>query len=230
MNHRVHRRIMAECLELLRRNDIEVTDGVTRVIEHFFSTEKHLSVDDIQKFARQHRLKVSREDITQALSLLVDFGFAVKKEFEEGLDRYEHLHLDQHHDHLYCVRCGKITEFVSPRIEQDQLEMARLHGFHPLTHEMHIYGLCSDCIGGEREFLANLSDVPAGGRFRVVELVASAGHGFGFKRRLQDMGLVPGAAGQVIQAGRGLVVVALGSVRVALNARQSKKVRVTLLS
>lgn len=228
MNHRVHRRILVECYELLKRHNIEVTDAISRVIEFFFSTDQHLSIEDIQEYAASHEIAISRKDILEALSLLVDFGFAVKKNFGEGPDRYEHLHLDQHHDHFCCVRCGKIVEFVSPIIEQEQLEVARRYGFHAFTHKMQIHGLCTSCFGDDNEFVAPLSEAPPGARFRVVEFTPGIGKGFGLKRRLQDMGLVPGADGQVIQTGRGLVVVALGSVRVALSAGQSKKIRVAL--
>ena len=51
----------------------------------------------------------------------------------------------QHHDHLLCVECGKVVEFLNDNIEQQQRAVAKTHGFELLEHSMVLYGLCGRC-------------------------------------------------------------------------------------
>ena len=53
----------------------------------------------------------------------------------------------EHHDHLVCVRCGRVTEFVDETIEQRQRKIAARNGFTMTDHSLIIYGVCSDCQG-----------------------------------------------------------------------------------
>ena len=64
-----------------------------------------------------------------------------------------------HHDHLICERCGRIIEFVQPRIEELQEELAQRYGFVATTHKMEIYGICKAC----RESLDPLQGRPLNG-------------------------------------------------------------------
>jgi Fur family ferric uptake transcriptional regulator len=230
MNHQSHRRILAECLRFLSVNGVSVDDSVKAIIEFFFSADHHVSLTDIQNHARTRRLSISREQISRTLSLLVEYGFAVRKEFGESTTVYEHLHLGEHHDHFYCLRCGRIIEFVSAGIEQLQLEEARKAGFHAFSHRMQIHGLCGECFGEAEQTLLQLTMVQKGGKFRVV---GYEGEKKGkphrhARRRFADLGLVPGAEGEVINNSLGMLVINLHGSRIALGRGESRHVTVTL--
>jgi Fur family ferric uptake transcriptional regulator len=55
----------------------------------------------------------------------------------------------EHHDHLLCVRCGKVEEFVDRTIEERQQELAHKAGFRMTDHCLYIYGICADCQQAE---------------------------------------------------------------------------------
>ena len=57
-------------------------------------------------------------------------------ECEPGLGR-------EHHDHMICVMCGGILEFLQPAIERLQADACRKHGFRPLDHTLQIQGVCA---------------------------------------------------------------------------------------
>ena len=50
-----------------------------------------------------------------------------------------------HHDHMTCLRCGAVLEFVSPAIERLQRAEARRRGFVMQGHALEITGLCRCC-------------------------------------------------------------------------------------
>jgi Fur family transcriptional regulator, ferric uptake regulator len=54
-----------------------------------------------------------------------------------------------HHDHLVCVRCGRVVEFFEAAIETRQEAIAREHGFTIEDHSLVIYGVCADCRPGQ---------------------------------------------------------------------------------
>ena len=54
------------------------------------------------------------------------------------------LNQGEHHDHLVCLRCGKVEEFCDPMIEQLQQRIAAERGFQLREHALSMYGLCSD--------------------------------------------------------------------------------------
>ncbi|MBD3345800.1 MAG: hypothetical protein GF401_12125 [Chitinivibrionales bacterium] len=229
MNTRAHRRILAECTRLLSLHSIPVTDSVHRIMEYFFSADHHVSLADIECFAEEEGLTITKPDIKKTIDLLVEFGFATKRIFADGVERYEHYHIGEHHDHLYCLKCGKIIEFYSSTLEEEQVEAAREHGFHAFSHKMQINGLCSQCFGEESQILP-LTRVQSGGTFRIIEVSPSHGKGggHGIVRRLHELGLVPGTEGQVMHNGRGMIVINIGQSRIALRRGQSHKIKVTL--
>lgn len=49
-----------------------------------------------------------------------------------------------HHHHLVCTTCGGVedTELCAAPTEA---ELRRLHGFHPMAHDLDIYGTCRRC-------------------------------------------------------------------------------------
>lgn len=65
-----------------------------------------------------------------------------------------------------------------------------------------------------------LAFLPAGRRGVVKEVLG----GFGFRRRLAEMGLVKGAVVRVIRNDRGPLIIALGEARLALGFGMAQKV------
>lgn len=226
MNRRAHRRILAECRRCLAVHGTAVEQPVDEILEYFFANDSHVSIGDIERFCRERGLDIDRPAIEETLQLLVEYGFASRKQFGDDEVRYEHLHPGEHHDHLYCLRCGAIIEFYAPELEELQAAEARARGFHAFSHRLQIHGLCDSCFGEASETLQPLSSVRRGGTFRIVE-IAGRGHGRG-RRRFTDMGLIPDARGEVLSNTLGIVVVNLGGSRLALGRGQAEQVRVAL--
>jgi Fur family ferric uptake transcriptional regulator len=114
------------------------------IADVFFSAGGHLSIEDLLVRARKIDGKVSQATVYRTMKLLTDCGLAHARNFQDGQTRYE-VSDHEHHDHLICTRCGRIVEFVEPKIEQLQDKVASRHGFVVTDHKMELYGLCGDC-------------------------------------------------------------------------------------
>ncbi|MCE9499696.1 MAG: transcriptional repressor [Leptospira sp.] len=78
-------------------------------------------------------------------SKMVEASLLTEHDFGKDFKFYEHIIGHQHHDHIICIECGKIEEFVDEKIEELQAAAAKGKGFTITGHDLNIYGICEDC-------------------------------------------------------------------------------------
>ena len=116
-----------------------------QIIEKFLTLEKHVSALELYNVMRKHGIKIGYSTVYRTLRLLAESGLARKVDLGQGEARFEHKLGHKHHDHLFCLRCGKMVEFTSPKIEKLQNQIAQKNHFSPNAHNLVIYGLCEKC-------------------------------------------------------------------------------------
>lgn len=224
-----HKRILKECTEFLNLNGYTVTKELSELLVYFFSTDKHLSFEEIKHIAHNKKLEVTDSKIRRTIDTLVEYGFATIKDFGDGIPRYEHLHYGEHHDHFYCLKCGLIIEFYSPLIETQQHTEAMKKGFHPFSHKMQISGLCEKCFGKSSAHTIPLSRVESGARFIINDVEESSLFlETGIRKKLLDLGLIPGCKGEVLTNTGGRIVIIVNGSRLALGHAMSQVILVLL--
>jgi len=115
------------------------------ILEEFLSVGSHLSTEELYLRLRRKNPRIGYATVHRTLKLFAECGIAEQRHFGDGQARYEASDLDEHHDHLICISCGKIVEFEDTRIEQLQEEVARQHGFSIERHRLELYGCCESC-------------------------------------------------------------------------------------
>lgn len=135
----------------LRIRGLKSTAERLQVLRAIFAHERHFAVDDIQMEMRRRGRSASRATIYRTLALLSESGLIREAVRGNGYTHYEHVHEAEHHDHLLCVRCGAVVEFVCTEIERLQEDICRRHGFTAHTHAHQINGLCRRCAGARRD-------------------------------------------------------------------------------
>lgn len=137
----------------LRERSLPVTTQREQVAEALFAAGGHLSVEDVEQQLRGRDLHVGKATIYRTLDLLADSGMIVERDFGEGFRRYERVPGHPHHEHLICLRCGKVVEFQNDRLERMKSLIADEYGFRHSHHRLEIYGVCRECqqrAGGAR--------------------------------------------------------------------------------
>ena len=76
--------------------------------------------------------------IYRVLTQFEQVGLLIRHHFEGGKAVYE-LNEKSHHDHIVCLQCGHVTEFVNEEIENLQTKVAEEHGFKIIEHSLIIY-------------------------------------------------------------------------------------------
>lgn len=115
------------------------------VMKAFTEAKGHLTVDELFERAREIDPKVGYTTVWRVLKLLEAEGLAESKKFHDGFTRYELVGGKKHHDHLICTKCGALIEFINPKIEEIQRQVAESHSFSITTHKLELYGYCRKC-------------------------------------------------------------------------------------
>lgn len=131
--------------QFLRERSLPVTSQREQVADVLFAAGGHLSVDDIEQLLRARDVHVGKATIYRTLDLLVESRMVVERDFGEGFRRYERVPGHPHHEHLICLRCGKVVEFQNDRLERLKALIADEYGFQHSHHRLEIYGVCREC-------------------------------------------------------------------------------------
>ena len=129
----------------LRDHRLPVTRQRDLVAEIVFGSDEHLSVDEIQRRLSERGERVGTATVYRTLEVLVESGLVRAHDFGEGFKRYEPMPAQAHHEHLICVRCGRVVEFANERLERMLPIFADEHGFQHQHHRVEIYGVCREC-------------------------------------------------------------------------------------
>ena len=131
---------------LLKRSSLKFTIQREVILETLYNSNEHLTPEALHHLIQEKfpDLKTGIATVYRTLSLLEDSNMVTSLSFGAQGKKYE-LGAKNHHDHLICVECGSITEFVDEQIEERQHHIADELGFKMQDHSMQIYGICKKC-------------------------------------------------------------------------------------
>lgn len=105
---------------------------------------RHMSAEDVYKSLLESGDDVGIATVYRVLTQFEAAGLVFRHNFEGGHSVFE-LNEGQHHDHILCIKCGKVDEFMDTTIEKRQKEIARQYGYEMTDHTLTIHGVCPDC-------------------------------------------------------------------------------------
>ena len=131
----------------LRSHALKLTPQRKRIFDRVFATHEHFNAETIYEWLQQEDgPRVSRATVYRTLNLLLEGEFIKGLDTGRGEFVYEHTLGHQHHDHMVCLECGRIEEFVDPVIEERQLAASRERGFELVSHDLRLVGYCKSCV------------------------------------------------------------------------------------
>lgn len=129
----------------LRRFGLKVTLPRLKVLEILEKADPHhMRAEVVYKQLLDAQEEVGLATVYRVLTQFEGAGLVTRHNFEGGHAVFE-LNKGGHHDHLVCLKCGKVLEFLDHIIEKRQQKIAKNHGFKITGHSLTIYGLCQGC-------------------------------------------------------------------------------------
>ena len=107
--------------------------------------ERHLTAEMVYKILIRENEEIGLATVYRVLTQFEAAGIVTRHHFEGGNSIFE-LDTGDHHDHILCMKCGKVDEFTDPLIEVRQQEVASNLGYDLVDHGLYLYGFCPKCI------------------------------------------------------------------------------------
>ena len=108
------------------------------------SSVRHQSAEDIYQALRDEGEEVGLATVYRVLTQFEAAGLVTRHHFEGGQAVFE-LNREGHHDHIVCIGCGRVEEFVDEIIESQQAKIAETKGYEITDHSLILYGTCPEC-------------------------------------------------------------------------------------
>ena len=126
----------------IREAGLKVTLPRLKILEILEQCQdQHVSAEDVYKRLLQQGEEIALATVYRVLTQFETAELVKRHNFEGGSSVFE-LNQGEHHDHLICVKCGRVVEFMDDTIEKRQGEIAANHGFTMEDHTLVIYGRC----------------------------------------------------------------------------------------
>jgi len=219
---KIHAQEKKQFVKLLNQVGTNNVEKRLQVLETFLMTENHITDDELVSLLGENGVVLDPDFVKDTLRLMVEYGFAEQKQFDDQKTYYEHRHIGLHHDHMICTKCRRIIEFTDEHLELLQVQIARTYGFHMLLHKMEIYGICSDCLKVQAGLIP--LDMAKPGHKLVITEFSGGGN---LNMRLRNMGLKIGDRVEVItNSGKGQMVIAIDYSRYVLGRGMAHKIMV----
>jgi len=131
--------------EFMKSQGLKLTGPRRRVVQKLLAVKGHIAADDLIELLRRDKTPVSKATVYRTLALVSQSGLIDGHDFDKGKRLYEPMIGRAHHDHMYCISCGKVIEFEEEAIERLQDMVVQRHKFTPVYHSHKIFGYCAAC-------------------------------------------------------------------------------------
>lgn len=116
------------------------------ILEELRKLTSHPTAVGIYEIVRRRLPKISLGTVYRNLELLARTGLVRKLEMGNAESRFDGNVAP--HDHVRCVRCGRVDDVSGPPLDLLGGPANDLHGYQILGHRLEYLGICSQCRNG----------------------------------------------------------------------------------
>ncbi len=123
----------------LRKAGLKVTLPRVKILQILEAAkEPHMSAEDVYKALMEANEEVGLATVYRVLTQFESAGLVERHNFDGGHSVFE-LERGGHHDHMVCVKTGKVIEFMNEEIERLQHKIAEEYGYELVEHNLVLY-------------------------------------------------------------------------------------------
>ena len=128
----------------LSKTGLRTTHPRLRILEILENSDtRHMGAEEIYDALRESKEEVGLATVYRVLTQFEQNGLVLKHRFGEDSKAYFELNNEEHHDHMVCVECGDVFEFIDDEIEKRQDLVAGALGFVLTDHSLQLFGVCA---------------------------------------------------------------------------------------
>ncbi len=135
---------MDAILQTMKNDGFRLTKIRTAMVKILFDEHRPLTSSDIRAHLSSLRIKADRTTVYRELLFLAERDVVKTVQFADHKVHYEIC--VEHHHHLVCTKCNKVTEIVlGNHLEEQEREIYQRENFKVISHSLEFYGLCGNC-------------------------------------------------------------------------------------
>jgi len=132
--------------DYLKQKRLKYTPERKTILKEVFTIHGHFEADELYLGLRQKSdRRISRATVYRTLPLLEQSGLIRRVIFTDKHTHYENVYGHEHHEHLICLKCGKIIDFYRKSLEDTLENVARENEFKSVAYKLEITGYCKEC-------------------------------------------------------------------------------------
>jgi len=146
MTHGLDREWVQDALCALHDAGYQKGGARQTVIEALAGHDCAVTALELEDDLRTREVAVARASIYRALDQLEALRLVHRVDVGRGRASYERAERDgEHHHHMVCDRCGRVTPFEDGRLERAIRRVSDGATFDVKEHEIVLRGLCPRC-------------------------------------------------------------------------------------
>lgn len=123
----------------LKKAGLKATFPRIKILEIMESSvDRHMSAEDVYKSLLTAGEEVGLATVYRVLTQFESAGLVIRHNFDSGHSVFE-IDRGSHHDHMVCLKTGKVLEFQNSEIEDLQHKIAEEHGYELKDHSLVLY-------------------------------------------------------------------------------------------
>lgn len=128
----------------LKRVGLKVTLPRLKILEILEEAEDHhMSAEDVYRALLMEGTEIGLATVYRVLTQFESAGLVTRHRFDSGQAVFE-LDTGDNHDHIVCIRTGKVAEFKDATLETRLAEIAEELGYTLNDHTIVLYGVLKD--------------------------------------------------------------------------------------
>jgi len=141
-----YKTLLIQFKKILKDNGLKFTKQRDIILKTLYNNSGHFTPEELLSIIKRDypKLTIGIATIYRTLGLLEESKIVVSISFGTKGKKYE-IGVKDHHDHLVCIKCSKLIEFLDERIELQQELIAKKFDFKMTGHNMNIIGICKEC-------------------------------------------------------------------------------------
>lgn len=92
---------------------------------------------------------VGRASVYRTLDQLEQLHLVQRVEIGGDAAGYERLDADEHHHHLVCEECGRLSPFADDSLEEAIEAVSQTSDFAVTAHDVVLRGTCASCVADD---------------------------------------------------------------------------------
>jgi Fur family ferric uptake transcriptional regulator len=130
----------------LKSKGVKLNNSRTHILELFLGNHKSFSASELVDLLKDI---MDRATVYRNLNFFVENKILEQIQLLDDTPKYE-LSAVEHHHHLICKHCKKISTIQSKSLENAlKLTTNEIKDFTITDHVFEFYGLCKDCLNDE---------------------------------------------------------------------------------